>query len=88
VSYAPQIGAALAPGEPRAAATAILRIEALAAAPFAKPLNVRGIGGTESTVRDIAPPHVQRSGLGTLSINSWKELALRSRVPCTYGDGK
>jgi hypothetical protein len=39
------------------AVTAILRIEALAREPFAKPLNVRGIGEKENAVRDIVPPH-------------------------------
>jgi hypothetical protein len=57
MSYAPLSGSALAPEEPRAAATAILRIEALAAELFAKPLNVRRIGETEDTVRDIVPTH-------------------------------
>ena len=57
VSCAPQSGSALAPEEPCAAATAILRIEALAPEPFAKPLNVRGIGEKENAVRDIVPPH-------------------------------
>ena len=56
-SYAPQSGLALAPGEPRTAATAILRIEVLAAEPFAKPLSVRGAGETENAVRDMVPPH-------------------------------
>jgi hypothetical protein len=57
VSYAPQSGSALAPEEQRAAATAILRTEALAAEFFAKPLSVRRIGETENTVRDIILPH-------------------------------
>jgi hypothetical protein len=43
--------------EPRTAATAILRIEVLAAEPFAKPLSVRGTGETENAVRDMVPPH-------------------------------
>jgi len=51
------IGLTLAPQEPRAAATAILRIERLAAEPCAKPLSMRGIGKTEDVVRHIVPPH-------------------------------
>jgi hypothetical protein len=43
--------------EPGAAATAIFRIEALAAEPFPKPLRVRRIGETENTVRDNVAPH-------------------------------
>jgi hypothetical protein len=57
VSYAPQSGLALAPEKPRAAATAVPPIEALAAEPFAKPLSVRRIGETENAVCDIIPPY-------------------------------
>ena len=66
-----QSGLALAPGEPRTAATAILRIEVLAAEPFAKPLSVRGTGETENAVRDMVPPHrVPREQSGSPRQNS------------------
>ena len=51
------VALALAPEKPRAAATAILRIEALADEFFAKPISVRRIGETENTVPDIVPSH-------------------------------
>ena len=57
VSYAPQIGSALAPEEPRAAATATPRIERPVAEPFAKPLSVRRIRETENVLRPVVPPH-------------------------------
>jgi hypothetical protein len=56
VSHAPQSGLALAADEPRPAATAILRIEALAADVAQKRSAWRRIDGTESTVRAIVPP--------------------------------
>ena len=49
-SCAPQSGLVLAREKPRAAATAIFRIEALAAESFAKPFEPRGTGETENTV--------------------------------------
>jgi hypothetical protein len=49
----PESGSALsafAPEEPRAAATAILRIETLAAQAFAKPLSIRRLSETENSI--------------------------------------
>ena len=67
VSYAPQSGSALASKEPRAAATAIFRIEALAAELFANPFSVRGISETENAVRDIvAAPCARADGAKAL----------------------
>jgi hypothetical protein len=45
----------LAPEEPSPAATAILRIERLAAEPFAKQRSVRRFCETEDDVRDVIP---------------------------------
>ncbi len=45
----------LAPQEPRAAATAILRIERLTAEPLAKQNGVRRLSETKDDVRDVIP---------------------------------
>jgi hypothetical protein len=55
VSYAPQSGLALAPEEPRAAATAILRIEAARRRTVRPTAQRRRIGETETYRRIVWP---------------------------------
>jgi hypothetical protein len=50
-------GLTLAPEKPRAPASAILRIEGIAAEPYAKPLGMRCVGKTEDVVADIVSLH-------------------------------
>jgi hypothetical protein len=59
MSYAPLSGLALAPKKPRTAATAILRIAALAAEPFAKLLSVRRNSETGNAVPGVVPIRIR-----------------------------
>jgi hypothetical protein len=63
----------VAPEKPRAAATATLRIEALAAEPLAKPFGVRSIGKAENADRRCH----------TVFDSWWPLLTMRSPTPLT-----